>query len=235
MPDDYKKLLIVILLVAVLSVVIPFMRIKSKTKKNKKDKEKEKVILPLLVFIDIGIGFMILEISLFQKFILYLGSPTIALSILLGSLLVGMGVGSFFGGKIYSYDMIKRLKNISALIVLSGILLFIIYPIILNELLVYRLLLRVIVCFILLLPFGFLLGIPFPTGIQILKQNNLVKYIPWMYGVNGIMSVLGSVIAAILSMIWGFTLSFFAGLSLYLIIFIFVTFGSKNTSLIVGK
>ncbi len=61
---------------------------------------------------------MILEISLFQKFILYLGSPTIALSILLGSLLVGMGVGSFFGGKIYSSNVIKRLKNISGLIVI---------------------------------------------------------------------------------------------------------------------
>jgi SAM-dependent methyltransferase len=236
-PDDYENLLIAIFVVAVLSVIIPFMRIKSnsKSKRNKKGKEKEKVLLPLFVFIDIGIGFMILEISLFQKFILYLGSPTIALSILLGSLLVGMGVGSFFGGKIYSSNVIKRLKNISGLIVIVGVLLFVIHPLILNELLAYGLALRAIVCFILLLPFGFLLGIPFPTGIQILKQNNLVKYIPWMYGVNGIMSVLGSVIAVILSMVWGFTASFFAGLSMYLIIIIFLTLGSKNTKLVVGN
>ena len=236
-PDDYENLLIAIFVVAVLSVIIPFMKIKSKSKskRNRKDKEKERVLLPLFVFIDIGIGFMILEISLFQKFILYLGSPTIALSILLGSLLVGMGVGSFFGGKIYSSNVIKRLKSISGLIVIVGILLFVIYPVILNELLAYGLPLRAIVCFVLLLPFGFLLGIPFPTGIQILKQNNLVRYIPWMYGVNGIMSVLGSVIAVILSMIWGFTPSFFAGLSMYLIIFIFLTLGSKNTNFIVGK
>ena len=234
-PDDYENLLIAIFAIAALSVIIPFMRIKSKSKRNKKDKEKEKVLLPLFIFIDIGIGFMILEISLFQKFILYLGSPTIALSILLGSLLVGMGIGSFFGGKIYSHDIIKRLKYVSVLIVTAGMLLFIIYPLILNELLVYALTLRAIVCFILLLPFGFLLGIPFPTGIQILKQNNLVKYIPWMYGVNGIMSVLGSVIAVILSMIWGFTPSFFAGLSMYFIIFIFLTLGSRNINFVVSK
>ena len=234
-PDDYENLLIAIFVVAVLSVIIPFMRIKSKSKRNRKDKEKEKVLLPLFVFIDIGIGFMILEISLFQKFILYLGSPTIALSILLGSLLVGMGVGSFFGGKIYSSNVIKRLKSISGLIVIVGILLYVIYPVILNELLAYGLPLRAIVCFVLLLPFGFLLGIPFPTGIQILKQNNLVKYIPWMYGVNGIMSVLGSVIAVILSMILGFTLSFFAGLSMYLIIFIFLTLGSRKINFVVSK
>jgi hypothetical protein len=225
-PGDFVNLLAATSAVALLSVIVPLRKIRSKLKNNKKDKEKGKVLLPLLVFICIGIGFMILEISLFQKFILYLGSPTIALSILLGSLLVGMGAGSFFGGKIYAQDVVKRLKSISGLIVITGMLLFFIHPLILNEVLAYGLVLRAIVCFVLLSPFGFLLGIPFPTGIQLLKQNNLVKYIPWMYGMNGIMSVLGSVLSVILSMIWGFTLSFFAGLSMYLIIFIFLTSGS---------
>ncbi len=229
-PHDFENLLIGSLIVAILSVLIPYLKIKSNSKKNKKKKNKENVLLPLFIFISIGIGFMILEISLFQKFILYLGSPTIALSILLGSLLVGMGIGSFFGEKIYPHHTIKRLKNISGLIVITGILLFIIYPLILNELLAYGLAIRAIVCFILLLPFGFLLGIPFPTGIQILKQNNLVKYIPWMYGVNGIFTVLGSISAVILSMTYGFTPSFFAGLSMYLIIFLFLISSSKNSN-----
>ena len=234
-PNGFENLLIATLIVAVLSVLIPYMKIKSKWKKNKKKKRKENVLLPLFIFISIGIGFMILEISLFQKFILYLGSPTIALSILLGSLLVGMGIGSYFGGKIYPHDVIKRLKRISALIVIAGILLFIIYPLILNELLAFSLALRAVVCFVLLLPFGFLLGIPFPTGIQILKQNNLVKYIPWMYGVNGIFTVLGSVSAVILSMTFGFTISFFTGLSMYLIIFLFLNLNSSNSYIIVNK
>jgi hypothetical protein len=232
-PHDFEYLLIGTLIAAVLSVLIPYRKIKSKLKKNKK--KKENVVLPLFIFISIGIGFMILEITLFQKFILYLGSPTIALSILLGSLLVGMGTGSFFGGKIYPNDVIKRLKNISGLIVAAGVLIFIIYPLILNGLLAYGLAVRAIVCFILLLPFGFLLGIPFPTGIQMLKQNNQVKYIPWMYGVNGIYTVLGSVLAVILSMTFGFTPSFFAGLSMYLIIFLFLISSSKNSHIIVNK
>jgi hypothetical protein len=226
-PGDFAPLLIAISVVALLSVIIPFMKIKSKLKKNRKNKEKERFVLPLLVFISIGIGFMILEISLFQKFILYLGSPSIALSILLGSLLVGMGAGSFFGEKIYAQDVVKRLKHISGLIVITGVLLFVVHPLILNELLAYGLVIRAIVCFVLLSPFGFLLGIPFPTGIQMLKQNNLVKYIPWMYGVNGIFTVFGSVSAVILSMTFGFTSSFFVGLSMYLIIFIFLTSGSS--------
>ncbi len=225
-PGDFVKLLAATSVVALLSIIVPFRKIKLKLKKNKKDKEKDKILLPLLIFICIGIGFMILEISLFQKFVLYLGSPTIALSILVGSLLVGMGAGSFYGGKIYAQDVVKRLKSISGLIVIIGVLLFVVHPFILNELLAYGLVIRAIVCFVLLSPFGFLLGIPFPTGIQMLKQNNLVKYIPWMYGVNGIFTVLGSVSAVILSMTFGFTSSFFVGLSMYLIIFLFLTTGS---------
>jgi hypothetical protein len=225
-PGDMAELLIATSVVALLSVIIPFKKIKSKLGNNRKNKAKEKVLLPLFVFICIGIGFMILEISLFQKFILYLGSPTIALSILLGSLLVGMGVGSFFGGKIYAQDVVKRLKSVLGAIVITGVLLFVIHPFILNECLAYGLFIRAIVCFVIVSPFGFLLGIPFPTGIQLLRESNLVKYIPWMYGVNGIMSVLGSVLAVILSMLWGFTLSCFAGLSMYFIIFIFLPSGS---------
>ena len=225
-PGDLADLLTATIVVALLSVIIPFRKIKSQLKNTRKKGEKENVLLPLLVFISIGIGFMILEISLFQKFILYLGSPTIALSILLGALLVGMGVGSFFGGRIYPQDVIKRLKSISGFIVIAGVILFVIHPFILNELMAYGLVLRAIVCFVLLSPFGFLLGIPFPTGIQLLRQNNLVKYIPWMYGVNGICTVLGSVSAVILSMTFGFTSSFFVGLSMYLIMFIFLPSGS---------
>lgn len=232
-PGDFENLVIVTAVVSVLSVVIPLLKIKSKSKKDRKDRET--VLFPLFIFISIGIGFMILEISLLQKFILYLGSPTIALSILLGSLLVGMGTGSFTGGKIYSDDIVKRLKSISGLIVIAGVLLYFIYPVFLDISLKYGLAIRSIICFLLLLPFGFLLGIPFPTGIQILKQNNLTKYIPWMYGVNGIMSVLGSVIAVILSMVWGFTPSFFAGLSMYSIIFLFLILSPKNSKLIINK
>ncbi len=140
-----------------------------------------------------------------------------------------MGIGSFFGGKIYSHDNVKRLKNISGFIVIAGVVLFVVHPFILNELLAYGLFVRAIVCFVLLLPFGFLLGIPFPTGIQMLQQNNLVKYIPWMYGVNGIFTVLGSITAVILSMTFGFTACFFVGLSMYLLIFIFLSSGSTTS------
>ena len=77
-------------------------------------------------------------------------------------------------------------------------------------------------------PFGFLLGIPFPTAIQLLQRNTMEHYVPWMYGVNGTMSVLGSVIAVVLSMIAGFTISFFVGLLFYANIAVLVQSNSKG-------
>jgi len=186
------------------------------------------VTLPLAILVCIGLGFMILEVSLFQKLVLYLGSPTVSLSILLSSLLAGMAVGSFWGKRLHQASIRNRLLVISSLIVVSGIVLYLGCPYVLAKLVRYSLALRASACFFMVLPFGSLLGIPFPSCIQLLKQQSMERYIPWMYGVNGAMSVLGSVLAAILSLIFGFTPAFFAGLSLYLVIFILLSFTSKE-------
>ena len=55
-------------------------------------------------------------------------------------------------------------------------------------------------------------------AIKFLKLNKKEEYIPWMYGINGAMSVLGSVIAVISSMVWGFSATFYAGISVYFIL-----------------
>jgi hypothetical protein len=108
------------------------------------------------------------------------------------------------------------------MIVLAGVVLLLSYQPLLNELMSYTQVLCSIVCFLLILPFGFLLGIPFPTGIQILKQNKMENYIPWMYGVNGILTVLGSILAVTLSMTFGFSITFLTGLSIYFILFLII-------------
>ena len=219
-PVDYMWLLTGVFIFNLLIIGIPLILIKKKPSTNK----VSAVILPMVIFLFIGAGFMIIEISLFQKLILFLGSPTISLSVLLCSLLIGMGLGSFFGGKMFKSDLVKRLTITFITIVIAGILLFIIYPFILNQLLGYSLFICSSVCFVMILPLGFSLGLPFPTAIQYLKQKKMEDYIPWMYGINGSMSVLGSVIAINFSMIWGFTLTFFIGISIYFLLFLIMLF-----------
>ena len=96
-PIDYLWLLFGIVVFNFLIIALPLKMIENKVKKN----NVQVVTVPLTAFICIGLGFMILEVSLFQKLVLYLGSPAVSLSILLSSLLIGMGTGSFWGKKIY--------------------------------------------------------------------------------------------------------------------------------------
>ncbi|MCL5021593.1 MAG: hypothetical protein M1339_08065 [Bacteroidetes bacterium] len=129
-------------------------------------------------------------------------------------------MGSFFGRKIFPEDIQTRLKVISFGIVVGGFPLAAGYPLILNNLMGTGITVRAMLSVLMILPFGFLLGIPFPTAIQLLKQNDMEQFIPWMYGVNAMMSVLGSVTAIILSMQLGFTFAFAIGLFFYMMVFL---------------
>ena len=198
-------------------------------KKKENKKNKQVLSLNLLIFSCIGIGFMILEISLFQKLILYLGSPTISLSILLCSLLIGMGIGSYFSKKIFSQNEIKKIRYSSIAILIYGLIIYQLLPLVLTQLLPYGINYKAVISIISILPLGFFLGVPFPSAITILDKNDLQMYIPWMYGINGIMTVLGSVSAVIMSMVYGFAQAFLFGLGFYLlIIIVLVTSKTKH-------
>ncbi|MGK9367805.1 hypothetical protein ACSSWA_02775 [Melioribacter sp. Ez-97] len=214
-PQDLLKLFIAIVLSGLFVVIIPLHNIK-RTGKERIDGKK--LFYSILLFVCIGTGFMMLEISLFQKLILYLGIPTISLSVLLSSLLIGMGLGSFYSPKIIKSKFYYRLIIVTLFILIYGIAVFIFYPLILDRAVGLNLASRAGIIFMLLLPLAFMLGIPFPAGIHFLKENNFEKYIPWLYGLNGIMSVAGSVLAVIISITFGFTVSFLIGLLFYSVI-----------------
>ncbi|MBN2423454.1 MAG: hypothetical protein JXR46_07995 [Calditrichaceae bacterium] len=226
-PQYLIRLFIGVLVFVIILVLWPYYHVSKKIKIN----DLRTIQLSLMIFSAIGAGFMIIEIALFQKFILYLGSPTVSLAILLCSLLTGMGLGSYFGKSILQNNILKKIQTACLLIILLGILFYTFIPALFDMLLAYHLIYRVVISILVLIPLGFFLGIPFPTAIQLLDKNNLKKYIPWMYGINGVMTVLGSVLAAIISMVSGFTTGFFVGLGFYLFILVFLHLKRKYVSI----
>ena len=54
----------------------------------------------LAYFGALGAGFMLLEVSLLQQFVLLLGHPVYSLTVTLFSLLLGTGIGSFISRRI---------------------------------------------------------------------------------------------------------------------------------------
>lgn len=165
-----------------------------------------------------GTGFMVLEISLLQKLILWLGEATTSLAFLLAILLAGMGMGSLAGGVFGIKRTRQLLLGAVAAIVVLGILQQVFSSMVLSVFLRSDFGMRLVIAGALVMPLAIALGIPFPLAIQTLRLEKNRASIPWIYAVNCSFSVLGSVLAIVVSVVNGFTLAFCVGLSCYVVL-----------------
>ncbi len=205
--------------------------ISSRNRGQTKGRQSRKKGLTRSVFLFalIGIGFMLIEISLIQRFILYLGQPVLSMAVLLFSLLVGAGLGSLYSGRLAHENILKGITTAAiSVAVLAAVYIFLI-PLVFNQLLGLALALRLLVMVLMLVPLGFLMGFPFPLGIRELKERETDKNIPWMWGLNGVGSVLGSAFTIVLAISLGFAQALLIGAICYLFVFlVFVKHGMVN-------
>ena len=175
-----------------------------------------------LYFGMIGLGFMLVEIPLIQRFILYLDQPAYALAAILFCILLFSGLGSRYGSRKFSLS--------HALLSLVGLLTAYIFllPRLLQATLGLHLLLRLAITIVLLGPLGFLMGIPFPAGLAWMRRSLGGENSPptqagtvsrwmvaWIWAVNGASSVLASILASLLALSFGFSATFAIGMGCY--------------------
>ncbi len=168
----------------------------------------------------LGIGFMLVEVSLIQKFVLFLGQPVLSLAVLLFSLLAGAGLGGIYSGRLVPERITVKIKTAAIIIVAVLICYIILLPVVFSQLLGVGLGVRLMVSVVLLAPLGFLMGFPFPMGIRLLKSLEMENHLPWMWGINGTGSVLGSVAAIIIAIEFGYTQALLAGAGCYFVVFL---------------
>jgi tRNA1(Val) A37 N6-methylase TrmN6 len=177
-------------------------------------------------FIGLGIGFMLIEIPMIQKFTLLLGHPTRSFIVILIALLTGGGAGSLLGGwKKFSWKD-RYLPLMMVPLFTAGVYLF--SNGLMNRWVVSSLIVRVLISIGLLFPLGFFMGMPFPLGIRILKQVKNERAVPLMLGINGTMSIGGSVLAVIISMKFGLSYSLAMGGFIYLLLFLSMPLYEKD-------
>jgi predicted membrane-bound spermidine synthase len=224
LPKPLSDLTIVALSLTLLSIVIPWaFSFWWKKRRNAKSSDPDDPIrfslVPFIVFFSaLGVGYMLLEIALIQKFILFLGYPTRALAVILFSLLLSSGIGSFVSGQLAS-----RHKGITKTIFLAClfiILIALIYVFSLSRMFELWLStsssIRTALTIVLIFPIGFFMGMPFPSGLRMLHASS-DENIPWIWGINGAMSVLGSILATIIGIFLGFNLAILFGATAYLV------------------
>jgi len=191
---------------------------------------KRKVKIPfLLYFASLGLGYMLLEISFIQKFILYLVNPSYSTSIIIFSFLFFSGLGSFYSRRI-ERNYVNALKII--IFTLCGILILyqFILPYVFNITLKYSLLVRIFITVGLIFPLGFLMGMPFPLGIRLvsfLDKGKGKELIPWLWATNSFCSIIASVSAVIIALFFGFKVVATLAALVYLFGFLSINYSRK--------
>ena len=155
--------------------------------------------IPYLAYFGlIGFAFMLVEIPLIQRFILFLGHPAYAVTAVLFSLLAFSALGSHYSSRVPVKFAIGLL--VPLLLVAPGYL-----PWVFHVALGWTLAVRVTITAVVIAPVGYLMGIPFPGGIQqMLVFREKATPVPWLWATNGAASVVSSVMAALLALSFGF-------------------------------
>jgi hypothetical protein len=166
-------------------------------------------IVALLYFIAVGFGFILVEISLIQRFVLFWGHPTYALTVVVFLLLLSSGAGSVAARSRISNGskLFPLIGLIAALIVINVALL----PWLLSAAIGLPFVIKLLLSGVVLAPLGFLMGMPFPTGLR------LVKTVEWAWALNAAASVLGSVMAMIIAIHFGLTVTLLCAALAYVI------------------
>jgi len=183
-----------------------------------------------LYYVFIGLGFMLAEVTLLQKLVLFLGHPVYSLTIVLFGVLVFGGIGSFLSRLIAVGR--ERLWIIAACVGLAVIFITALWGL---DIPLTRFLgaprgIRFLLALILLSPAGLIMGMPLPLGIRVASAWRS-RITPWLWGVNGAASVLGSILAFAIAMNAGFKITFILAAVCYLfaaLMFSFIKYSESS-------
>ncbi len=168
----------------------------------------------LWYFILIGAGYILIQVALVQKFVLFLGHPTYALTVIIFSMLISSGLGSYFSRRITAGSDARLARVLALVAVMVTILAFSVSPV-LGAGVGLPLGVKFAISVLLIGPPGFLMGMPFPTGLRRLEEMHKPS-VRWAWSLNAAASVLGSVGAIVLAIYLGLRETLLAGGAMYL-------------------
>ena len=211
-------LLVVAVIVAAILLALPFL-VTRKTGVDRPPPVPDRWRL-LVYFAALGLGFMVIEISMIQRFSLLLGYPTLSLSVSLFTLLIATALGARWSAWVQG-DIRRRLvMTVAAMwVITSGYLL--ISDAVTEHVLAWSQAGRIALVMVMLFPIGVMLGMFLPTGIDKARELAGVagadtgRVVAWCWAVNGFFSVIGSTSTTMLSMTFGFDRTMVIGLVLY--------------------
>jgi hypothetical protein len=184
------------------------------------------VARPSAYFFAIGLGFMLTELAWLQRFVLYLGHPSYAATVVLGALLLGAGLGSRIAARMRPRIIARWGILVPAAIAvvnlgLGGVM---------ARSQALDLEVRTVVAVMLLAPVGLLMGLPLPAGMAVFPLQGR----PWFWAMNGMASVLASASALLLAMSIGLVATVWIAAALYLLAAALLAFSASQLTQAAG-
>jgi spermidine synthase len=197
--------------------------------------------LPLGYFVAVGLGYILVEIAFIQRFVLFLGHPTYALTVVIFLLLLSSGTGSLFSRVWLPRAEMGWVPLVLVVVTLAVYVFFL--PVRLAGMVGLPFADRLVISGVLLIPLGFVMGMPFPTGLRALADRDVMESYPsetakggpnkedgqasrtaeggnaieWAWAMNAAASVLGSVLAMVTAIRYGLTAALACGAAAYLL------------------
>jgi len=157
---------------------------------------------------------MLIETSLMQRLIIALGHPTYGLSVVLFSLLLSSGLGSYLTSNVNVEGVAEagrsRLIGLVAVLAIFGLL----TPAIVTRIEPMTTTARILAAVAILFPAGVFMGVAFPLGMK-LAAGRTSGLTAWFWGLNGAASVLASVLSVCIALTWSISTAFWVGWACY--------------------
>jgi len=167
-----------------------------------------------LYFALLGLGFMLVEMGMLQRFSLFLGDPVYSLSVVLFSLILTAGIGSWISERARLGTRTRFVAWAAAIAVYLASLPWWM-PGLLGSFETAEIATRAAVCLAMIAPAGLMMGFGFPSGMRLAAALDERPTV-WFWGINGAAGVLGSVLAVALSIAFGIGTTLLLGALCYL-------------------
>jgi hypothetical protein len=165
-----------------------------------------------LYFFAVGSGFMFIELFFIKKYILLFGDPIISFTVVVAGILIFSSLGGAWAQKKEKSVLKRALPGLIVILVLTALAL----DDLMNYLLRFSTIWRYSGAVLILLPIGFLMGLPFTIGMRDLLDTSMQRAYAW--SLNGCASILTSIVSAQLAIIFGISLLLGCAIAAYLIV-----------------
>lgn len=146
----------------------------------------------------------------------YIGDPAYSLALVLAGLLVASGIDAALSGRLSRMPAV-RVISFATVIIATVIVTWLGFTHIVHPRTMQLAFgARATIVLAALLPVGMILGFPFPTAVKEVEKH-YPNFIAWAWGVNGVTSVLASIVAIVVAMRVGFTVVVLIAAAMYLL------------------